>query len=53
MFKKHSINPIFKGFMECFSWRFYLGNNPKNMGVYFNAGEKQWFDESGLANIAK
>ncbi|OOR11744.1 hypothetical protein BW897_16525 [Bacillus cereus] len=41
LFKKHSINPVFKGFMECFDWCFRPGNNYKNIGVYFKKGEKQ------------
>ncbi|AIW87585.1 hypothetical protein bwei_5000 [Bacillus mycoides] len=41
MFKKHSINPVFKGFVEYFDWCFHMGNNYKNMGVYFKKGEKQ------------
>lgn len=28
-------------YLVCFDWCFHLGNNYKNMGVYFKKGEKQ------------
>ncbi|PKR91545.1 Small, acid-soluble spore protein H 1 [Bacillus cereus Rock4-18] len=39
--------------MQFFKWCFNSGNNYKIIGVYFKVGEKQWFDEDRVVNIAK